>query len=173
MRFSSFEMGYEPKSSQQVVLTKFLRFRPQLMFFEMTKLDPLGTDSWKRSTDSELVSTFAGHQDMFANLIAELDPDARMRKENGQQSASLRVLQANVTHDANAMRIASIEIPKLLPDGYVPQALQTCEEAYPQFAHTIFWICQIRTSFSPPSESSFHHCQPDRLPNGQQQPQGE
>lgn len=103
-----------------VVLTHIAR--PELMFFELNKMDPLGRNPWKRSYEHEMTGTFAGDQEVLAQLIAELDPGASFRGENGQQSARLEVLMANATHDADTSRLAASSLGEivekvLMPDG--------------------------------------------------------
>lgn len=101
------------------------------MFFNLHALDPFGMNPWKRSTESEIGSTFAGHQDWLTYLTAKVDPTARARGDDRTSAARLqtaRVAAVGAVASVNSVNdivddvigfLSGLQVPKMLPDGYV------------------------------------------------------
>jgi hypothetical protein len=88
------------------------------MFFNLHKMDPFGSSPWKRSTDSELKATFAGHQDWLTYLTSQIDPAAIPRGEGNSAAGKLQASPLDAT--VNFLEHSDYEdlaVPKMLPDG--------------------------------------------------------
>lgn len=97
-------------------------YRPELMFYKLDVLDPLGKSPWKRSDDPHLNGTFGGDLNMFAKVIQEWDPsielnhDELIEDDDGAEVKALKAQFANAKEDSKALDF-EFEWPNLLPDG--------------------------------------------------------
>ncbi|PYH81051.1 fibronectin type III domain protein [Aspergillus uvarum CBS 121591] len=91
--------------------------RDGLMFYELSKGDPFGSNPYKRSQDYPENGTFEGSVNQYAAITLLLDPDGKLSQ---QTSVSDDTLAATLTESKLSLTAASAitdYIPNILPDG--------------------------------------------------------
>ncbi|KAE8332768.1 fibronectin type III domain protein [Aspergillus sergii] len=88
--------------------------RTGLMFYELNTWDPRGNSPWKRSVDYPLEGTFEGTVNQLAQITLLMDSDAQFADQDMISDASAASI---ATYDE--VELSSIEIPNILPDGWV------------------------------------------------------
>lgn len=89
------------------------------MFFEMNGEDPSGSNPWKRSEDPLANDTVELDQNVMAELTRYLDNEVKLAGQSKVQASSHTTAAAAKERPADFNVKALLEIPRLLPDGYV------------------------------------------------------
>lgn len=84
-----------------------------MLFYQLSSLDPYGSNPWKRSVDSPAKGTFEGDLGEFGMLSLKIDPDALFTNE--QQVEGAKVSLAKIEAVDSTAEAGSILNP--LPDG--------------------------------------------------------
>ncbi|KAL6229677.1 SGNH hydrolase-type esterase domain-containing protein [Aspergillus navahoensis] len=105
--------------------------RSRLMFYELSTLDPFGTEPWKRDLqDQEVVGTFAGYQNILAQITLLLDQEAKLVHEDKVETTPQPLTGAGDVPTVDPKGIPDIvagmidsipedfKVPGFLPDGY-------------------------------------------------------
>ncbi|KAB8211919.1 fibronectin type III domain protein [Aspergillus parasiticus] len=88
--------------------------RTGLMFYELNTWDPRGNSPWKRSVDYPLEGTFEGTVNQLAQITLLMDSDAQFADQDMISDASAASI---ATYDE--VELSSVEIPNILPDGWM------------------------------------------------------
>lgn len=85
------------------------------MFYELNTLDPTGSSSWKRNVESHPNKSFAGDQNLFAQITLILDPDAELVHEIKIEMTTAASVNIAAVGDEEEPEVG--DLPNLLPDG--------------------------------------------------------